>query len=71
MSHKFLPSIKKDISYCIHCGCLSYKNIPSKNSNIINNIIKLDPLAIRYKPISLNIDFSLTSHIIYIKSRQK
>ena len=74
MLHKFLPSIKKDISYCSHCGCLSYKNIPSKNnnpSNLNNCIIKSDPLAIKYKPISLNIDFSIISHINYIKFRQK
>ena len=33
--------------------------------------MNLDPLVIKYKPISLNIDFSLTSHINYIKFRQK
>ena len=74
MLHNFLPSIKKDISYCSHCGCLSYKNIPSKSNispNKNDNIIKLDPLAKRYKPISLKIDFSLTSHINYMKFRQK
>lgn len=74
MLHKFLPSIKKDISYCSHCGCLSYKNIPSNNyihPKINSNITNMDPLTIKYKPISLNIDFSLTSHINYIKFRQK
>ena len=60
MLHKFLPSIKKDISYCSHCGCLSYKNIPSKNnnpSNLNNCIIKSDPLAIKYKPIIIKYRF--------------
>ena len=74
MLHKFLPSIKKDISYCSFCGCLSYKNIPSQRVYPTNNhkyIMNLDPLVIKYKPISLNIDFSLTSHINYIKFRQK
>ena len=63
MIHKFLPSIKKDVNYCLYCGCLSYKNIPSKikmpQNYFHNNIMNLDPLVTRYKPISLNIDFSL------------
>ena len=74
MLHKFIPSIKKGVSYCSHCGCLSYLNIPSKNimaSYNNQNIIKLDPLVIKYKPITLNLDFSLFSHINYIKNRQK
>lgn len=74
MLHKFIPSIKKGVSYCSECGCLSYHNIPSQNIMVFNsnqNIIKLDPLVIKYKPISLNIDFSIMSHTNYIKNRQK
>jgi hypothetical protein len=75
MIHKFLPSIKKDVNYCLYCGCLSYKNIPSKikmpQNNYHNNIMNLDPLVTRYKPISLNIDFSLNTHINYVENRQK
>jgi hypothetical protein len=75
MIHKFLPSIKKDVNYCLYCGCLSYKNIPSKikmpQNYFHNNIMNLDPLVTRYKPISLNIDFSLNTHINYVENRQK
>ena len=75
MIHKFLPSIKKDVNYCLYCGCLSYKNIPSKikmpQNYFHNNIMNLDPLVTRNKPISLNIDFSLNTHINYVENRQK
>ena len=74
MSHNFLPSIKKGINYCTNCGCLSYNNNPSQNIGCITNnlnIMKIDPLTIRYKPISLKIDFSLLSHKAYITYRQK
>ena len=74
MSHNFLPSIKKGVSYCKKCGCLSYKNIPSKNIlSHNNNAIKIimDPLILKYRPISLDIDFSLLSHNNYIGYRKK
>ena len=72
MLHNFLPSIKKAVGYCNYCGCLSYNNIPSKS--ILphkNKIIAMDPLILKYTPISLNIDFSLISHKSYIENRQK
>ena len=45
MSHKFLPSIKEGVSYCLECGCLSYNNIESKHiiANKNQNIMKMDP----------------------------
>ena len=74
MSHNFIPSIKKNVNYCTHCGCLSYKNIPSKpifSHDNINNVINIDPLIIKYKPISLNLDLSLISHKFYAEFRSK
>jgi len=73
MLHNFLPSIKKGVSYCSYCGCLSYKNIPSKKSHTYKNrrIMDVDPLILKYKPISLKIDFSLVSHINYMNDRIK
>ena len=73
MSHNFLPSIKKGISYCSYCGCLSYKNIPSKKSHTSKDrrIMDIDPLILKYKPISLKIDFSLVSHKNYMNDRKK
>ena len=73
MSHKFLPSIKEGVSYCLECGCLSYNNIVSKHiiENKNQNIMKIDPLLIRYNPISLKFDPSLISHKKYIENRMK
>ena len=74
MSHNFLPSIKKGVNYCSYCGCLSYNNIPSKETNCqCDNqyFIGFDPLLAKYKPISLQIDFSLLSHKNYINNREK
>lgn len=73
MSHNFIPSIKKGVRYCSYCGCLSYKNIPSKKSHISKNqgIMNIDPLILKYKPISLKIDFSLISHKNYMNNRNK
>ena len=74
MSHNFLPSIKKGVNYCSYCGCLSYNNIPSKETNCKFNsqyFIGFDPLLVKYKPISLQIDFSLLSHRYYINNRKK
>ena len=73
MSHKFLPSIKEGVSYCLECGCLSYNNIESKHiiANKNQNIMKMDPLLIRYNPISLKFDPSLISHKKYIENRMK
>ena len=74
MSHHFLPSIKKGVNYCSFCGCLEYKNIPSKkicSHRIHNNMLNLDPLIVKYRPISLNLDISLRAHENYLKFRQK
>jgi hypothetical protein len=74
MSHNFLPSIKKGVKYCSYCGCLSYNNIPSKDTicQFKNQyFIGFDPLQVKYKPISLNIDFSSLSHKNYINNRKK
>lgn len=74
MSHNFLPSIKKGVNYCSYCGCLSYNNISSKETICKNRnkyFIGLDPLIVKYKPISLQIDYSLLSHRNYINNRKK
>ena len=74
MSHNFLPSIKKGVKYCSYCGCLSYNSIPSKETicQFKNQyFIGFDPLLVKYKPISLHIDFSLLSHRNYINNREK
>lgn len=74
MSHNFVPSIKQRVNYCSHCGCLSYNNISSKGTICKSSnqyIIGFDPLIVKYKPISLKIDFSFESHNNYINNRKK
>ena len=74
MSHYFLHSTKQGVSYCSFCGCLQYKNTPSKNLFSIDNnfnILNIDPLIVKYKPISLNLDISLIAHENYLKFRQR
>ena len=71
MSHEFKDSIKSDVKYCINCGCLSYKNILSKNISLPNdNILQMDPLTLKYKPISLKINPTSIYHINYIAHRK-
>ena len=71
MSHKFKNSIKADVKFCICCGCLSYKNIPSKNVSGTNrNPLEIDPLSLKYRPISLKLNLSSIYHLNYIAHRK-
>ena len=71
MSHIFKNSIKPDVKFCICCGCLSYKNITSQNiSGTDRNILETDPLALKYRPISLKLNLSSIYHINYIAHRK-
>ena len=52
-SHIFIPSIKKDVSYCSICSKLSYKEIPSNALSLQSSIrFNLDPLTMKFKPIA-------------------
>ena len=71
MSHEFKNSIKSVVKYCVNCGCLSYKNIPSKTISLSNNnILKMDPLTLKFRPISLKINPTSIYHINYIAHRK-
>ena len=71
MSHEFKESIKSDVKYCITCGCLSYKNIPGKRISSNNfNIMRIDPLILKYSPVSLKFNPSSMYHINYIAHRK-
>ena len=71
MSHEFKESIKSDVKYCITCGCLSYKNIPGKRISSDNfNIMRIDPLILKYSPVSLKFNPSSMYHINYIAHRK-
>ena len=71
MSHEFKNSIKSDVKYCIICGCLSYKNLPSKSISSTNfNVMRIDPLLLKYTPVSLKFNPNSMNHINYIAHRK-
>jgi hypothetical protein len=71
MSHEFKDSIKSEVKYCINCGCLLYKNIPSKSISISDfNILRMDPLIQKYRPLSLKINPASIYHFNYIAHRK-
>ena len=71
MSHEFKDSIKSEVKYCTNCSCLSYKNIPSKSISLSDfNILRMDPLIQKYRPLSLKINPSSIYHLNYIAHRK-
>ena len=71
MSHEFKNTIKPGVKYCVKCGCLSYKNIPAINISLKNlNVLYLDPLILKYRPISLKLNQYLIFHANYIAHRK-
>ena len=71
MSHEFKDSIKSEVKYCTNCGCLSYKNIPSKSISLSDfNILRMDPLIQKYRPLSLKINPFSIYHFNYIAHRK-
>ena len=71
MSHEFKDSIKSEVKYCTNCGCLSYKNIPSKSISLSDfNILRMDPLIQKYRPLSLKINPASIYHFNYIAHRK-
>ena len=68
--HIYKHTRKKDVSYCIICGCLSYKNIPSLLFQFNNNYeIGFDPLLLKFHHSKKTIDYSNNSNIQYISIR--
>ena len=71
MSHEFKNTIKPGVKYCVKCGCLSYKNISAINISLKNlNVLYLDPLILKYRPISLKLNQYLIFHANYIAHRK-
>ena len=71
-SHILIQSKKEDIFYCEKCGRLSYKgkicqNLPFKCINTFN----IDPLKIKYHPITAIADYNIPSHIKYLECKNK
>ena len=69
-SHVFIQSLKTDIQYCKYCGCLSYKNnIRSSSLCPKTKSLQIDPLKLKYQPISLKPNYDLPSHRNYLAHR--
>ena len=71
-SHILIQSSKEDIYYCKKCGKLSYKgkicqNLPFRCLNTFN----LDPLKIKYRPITAIANYNLSNHIKYLECKNK
>lgn len=71
-SHLLIQSKKEGICYCKKCGKLSYKgkickNLPFKCLNTFN----IDPLKIKYRPITAIADYNLSNHINYLECKNK
>ena len=71
-SHIFVPSTKKDICYCKICSQLSYKGKICQTLPITNyNRFNVDPLKIKFRPISAVTNYKLESHIKYLENKSK
>jgi hypothetical protein len=72
-SHIFLPSTKKDVFYCKICNKLSYKDILCQNLPICHNYnrFNIDPLTLKFKPISYNYDNKVQNKIKYLELKYK
>ena len=71
-SHLLIQSSKEDICYCKKCGKLSYKgkigqNLPFKCLNTFN----IDPLKLKYRPITSIANYNLSNHIKYLECKNK
>ena len=71
-SHIFVPSIKKDVSYCSICSKLSYKGIPSNTLSLKSaSRLDLDPLLMKFKPIASICNHNSRNNINYLEYKIK
>ena len=70
--HTFIPSEKKDISYCKLCYQLSYKGIIANFIPLnCENCFNINPLKFKFKPISYNINYNSQNHLKYLEFKNK
>ncbi len=69
--HKFVQGSKNEIAFCIKCGILSYKSIPSLSVvSLTNTSISYDPLLLKFKSSKFSIDFSNNYILSYLSIRK-
>ena len=69
--HKFVQGSKNEIDFCIKCGILSYKSIPSLSVvSLTKTSISYDPLLLKFKSSKFSIDFSNNYILSYLLIRK-
>ena len=69
--HKFVQGSKNEIAFCIKCGILSYKSIPSLSVvSLTKTSISYDPLLLKFKSSKFSIDFSNNYIMSYLSIRK-
>lgn len=69
--HKFVQGSKNEIAFCIKCGILSYKSIPSLSVvSLTKTTITYDPLLLKFKSSKFSIDFSNNYILSYLSIRK-
>ena len=69
--HKFVQGSKNEIAFCIKCGILSYKSIPSLSVvSLTKTSISYDPLLLKFKSSKFSIDFSNNYILSYLSIRK-
>ena len=69
--HKFVQGSKNEIAFCIKCGILSYKSIPSLSVvSLTKTSISYDPLLLKFKSSKFSIDFSNNYILSYLLIRK-
>ena len=69
--HKFIQGSKNEIAFCIKCGILSYKSIPSLSVvSLTKTSISYDPLLLKFKSSKFSIDFSNNYILSYLLIRK-
>ncbi len=70
-THIFIPSTKKDVSYCKNCKKLSYKGNESQEIPIkMYDRFDIDPFKLKYKPVSVTANYNIENHRKYLESKK-
>ena len=71
-THIFIPAGKEEVYYCQKCYKLSYKGIIAKTFPINdNNKFNINPLKLKFKPISYNCNFNSQNNLQFLEYKNK
>ena len=70
--HIFIPSLKKDISYCKICQLISYKGIICQSLPIKYHLkFNMDPLSLKFTPFSCVANKKSVYHLKYLENKKR